>query len=168
MKKYWHTKTLFIEWWKYKWARKYDYCIYCKNVEKPHKWRWLCTKCWDKERDNNPNRRKVKKKSSEKWHKNNYQYIPIEEQKKKWTKKQRTKTKAQYQHEWYTKWREPILLLRKWIILKRKWYILPEYKLHAVPFDIWPKIKDEPYELYKERIRKFELIKNYINKWNKN
>lgn len=165
MKKYWHTKTLFIQWWKYKWSFKYEHCISCWKVEKPHKWRWLCTSCWDKERDKNPRRKEVKQKARHKWHVTHKPKKPRDEWLPMWPKRFLTEEdKKKYRAEWYQKWKEPIIILNKGRIWERKWIILPKYQWKPIPFDIWPKTKEESYEEYKERMRKYELVKSFIDK----
>jgi len=163
MKAYWHTKTLFIQAGKYKWAYHYDHCIECWKVDKPHKWRWLCTRCWDKQRDSDPRRKQIKLKASRKF--SEKKRIPLELQKKRWNKWWWTpEDKKAYQKQWHYKWKEAIIILNKWKIWERKWLILPKYKWKPIPFEIWPKWKDEKYENYKERMRKYEVVKSYIDK----
>lgn len=164
MKQYWHTWTLFIRAWKYKWSYKYDHCIQCKTCDHKHKWRWLCTSCWDKERNKNPKRKETHRVASMKWKNKNNPKKPREEWKKRWNNKQRTMTKQEYQKVWYQRWKEAIIILNKWKIWKNKWKILPEYQWYPIPFDIWPRNKEESYEEYKERMRKFDAVKKYINK----
>jgi len=155
----WPNKTLFIQWWKYKWSYKYDHCTECLTCEFQHKGKGLCTRCHDKKRSNNPIRKeqllKASRKISEK------RRIPAELHKKKWPKPTWFDQK-QYHQEWYQKWKEAILLLRKWVVLQKKWHILPLYKGKPIPFaiDRW----SDSYEEYKERIRKFEVVKKYLDK----
>lgn len=165
-KAYGHTKTLFIQWWKYKWSFKYEHCISCGKVEKPHKWRWLCTRCWDKERDKNTKRKQQKYNVWHKWHITNKPRKPREEWKPMGTKKRITlEQKKEYQRQWYQKWKEAIMILNKWRIWSKKWIILPLYKWKPIPFDIWPRDdKIETYEEYKERVRKFDVVKQFIDK----
>jgi len=154
MKAYWHTKTLFIQWWKYKWACKYDHCINCLKCDKKHKWRWLCTSCWDKERDKNPKRKEIKHKAWMKWHVINKPKKPREEWKKMWPKPTWF-DQIQYKKDWYRMNREPILLLRKWESRKKKWLPCIEYRAPKrtvyLPFD----------DLIKN-YKQFEMIKSYL------
>ena len=166
MKAFWHTKTLFIQAGKYKWSYKHDHCIECWQTKFKHKWRWLCTSCWDKKRDKNPKRKEVKYKAWHKWHIINKPKKPREEWKPMWTKKRLTsEQRKKYRKNWYRKWKEAIIILNKWRIWSKRWLQLPMYKWYSIPFDIWPRNdKIESYEEYKERARKFLIVKNYINK----
>ena len=164
-KEYGHTWTLFIQWWKYKWSQKYEHCIECWLVKFKHKGRWLCTSCWEKERDKDPKRKAVKYKAWHKWHVANKPRKPREEWEPMGTKKRLTpEQKKEYQKAWYQKWKEPIIILNKWRIWAKKWLILPLYKGRPIPFEIWPRMDDETYEEYKERMRKFDLVVKFINK----
>ena len=163
MKALWHTKTLFIQWWKYKWSFKFDHCTVCGTCDFPHKGRWLCTRCMDKERAKNPKRREALRKAGEKWHTTNYVRIPREQWKPMWPKPTGFNQK-EYQKEWYQKWKWAIIPLTKWREWAKKWVRLPLYKWHPIPFDIWPRGKEESYEKYKERMQKFDMIKSFIDK----
>ena len=59
MKNKWHTGTLFFKDGRYWWSYKFETCRECKTVRFPHKWRGLCTSCWDKERNKKTTRRKI-------------------------------------------------------------------------------------------------------------
>ena len=91
MKKYWHTWTLFIQAWKYKWSFKYEHCIKCGKCDSKHKGRWLCTKCRDKERDKNKHRKSIKKQAWLKFYNKVKDTIKEKERKKKQAKKYYTK-----------------------------------------------------------------------------
>ena len=169
-KEYWHTKTLFIQWWKYKWSYKHEHCTECKWVKFKHKGRWLCTSCWDKERANDPNRIETRLNASRKFSEKNR--IPLELQKKKWNKWWWTpEDKKAYQKSWYEKWKIAISTLKKWIVRKRKWLPYVEYKWHPLPFetlgkpfDINVTCTDEQYAKWKSDMLLFEEVKKFINK----
>lgn len=165
-KEYGHTKTLFIQWWKYKWSYKYEHCISCGKVDKPHKWRWLCTRCRDKKRDQDPKRKEQKYKACIKWHENNYKRIPREEWKPMGNLKRLTpEQKKEYQHQWYMKNREVIWLLRKWEVRKRKW--LPTIQIlwkHIPYFDITKPLALERYDEWKKNMELFDKVRKYLNK----
>lgn len=105
MKKYWHTKTLFIQWWKYKWSYKYEYCIWCKWVEAKHKWNWYCTKCHDKRRRASKQRRWQLKIQWVKFHfkQRALQYLEKKERKRKYITIHTPESKKEYQRQWYIK-----------------------------------------------------------------
>lgn len=164
MKAYWHTWTLFIQWWKYKWACKYENCVSCGKVDKPHKWRWLCTRCWDKERDKDPKRKEIKYKAWHKWHIENKPKKPREEWKQMWPRPTWFNEK-EYKHEWYMNNREVILLLRKWEVRKRKW--LPTIQIlwkHIPYFDITKPKSLEWYDEWKKNQELFDKVKKFLTK----
>lgn len=165
MKAFWHTKTLFIQWWKYKWSFHFDHCTQCGKCDKKHKWRWLCSSCWEKDREKSDRRKEQKYQA---WHRFSIKKrIPKELQRKKkpiFTREELTVHRKEAYTKWYTEWKEAILILRKWQELKKLGIVLPEYKWKPIPFDIWPRDdKKEIYEQYKERMRKFDHIKAYID-----
>ena len=177
MKRYWHTNTLFIEWWKYKWSRKYDTCICCKSPKKPHKWNWLCIACFDKQR---AKKRKwaLKRQAWKCYYKNRLLYILTtakDPRKKRWQKPTGFDYKK-YRKEWYRKNREVMLL--KWEVARRREKGLPclkafiKWKEVYFPFE-W--IPDKPYannpnsvtwEDYEKVKRQYDLLYNWYNKWN--
>lgn len=177
MKKYWHTNTLFIEWGKYKWSRKYDTCICCKSPKKPHKWNWLCIACFDKQR---AKKRKwaLKRQNWKHYYKNRLLYILTTEKdprKKRWQQPTGF-DKIKYRKEWYRKNREVMLL--KWEVARRREKGLPclkayiQWKERYFPFE-W--IPDKPYaqnpnsvswEYYEKVKKQYDLLYNWYNKWN--
>ena len=167
MKKYWHTKTLFIQrWnWKYKWSYKYDHCIECGKCDKKHKWKWLCTRCRDKKRDNNQKRKEQKYKAWLKYHQKNYN--PVIE------KKERIKTFdiKSYRKIRYNKNKELIKLKLKTQRMIKKWLscmqMIIKWKIYFLPFTEMiekPCITGNNFKLYnerKEQQKQFILIKSY-------
>lgn len=163
-KEFGHTGTLFIQAWKYKWSYRHEHCIKCWQVKFKHKGRWLCTSCWDKEKDNDPNRKEQKYNAGHKWHVINKPRKPREEWKKRW-QKPTWFYKKEYARQWYQKWKEPIIILNLWRERQKRWIIQPLYKWKPIPFDIWPRDnKIETYEEYKERMRKFQVVKQFVDK----
>lgn len=164
MKNAWHTKTLFIQWWKYKWSYKYDHCIECKTVKFKHKWRWLCTRCWDEERSIKPNRIESKQKASKKWHTINKPRKPREEYKKSLPKPTWFDRRS-YQKEWYMKNREVILFLKKWVVRKRKWLPTIEILWKHIPYiDLEKPIAMSGYDEWKKNVELFDKIRNFLTK----
>lgn len=170
MKNAGHTKTLFIQWGKYKWACHYDHCTECKGVKFKHKWRWLCTSCTDRKRANDPNRKETRIKASRKFCEKNH--IPLELQKKKWNKWWWTpEDKKAYQKSWYEKWKIAILTMKKWIVRKKKWLPYVEYMGHPLPFEtLWKpfdvnnNVPNCVFEKWKSDMILFEEVKKFINK----
>lgn len=164
MKAYWHTKTLFIQGWKYKWACKYEHCIECWQTKFKHKWRWLCTSCWEKERDKTERRKEVKYKAWHKWHIENKPKKPREEWKKMWPKPTGF-DRSEYGKQWYQKNREVILLLNKWKVRKRKWLPVIEILGKYIPYinlEKPPTLKW--YDEWKQNQQIFDKIIQFINK----
>lgn len=157
MKKYWHTKTLFLQNWKYyKWSYKYNHCIVCGNCNHKHKWKWLCTSCFDKQRYNDPKRIITRKKIS-----NNY-YL---KSKTDIIKKERIYNNIKKYQE---KNKEILRLLRLVRYKKNRWYKIMEYninwKIKYLPFETLEKPKthnDKNYNKWQQDIKDFELLKKY-------
>ena len=174
MKQYWHTKTLFIQrWnWKYKWAYKHNHCIECWKCDFKHKWNWLCTKCRDKKRDLDPKRKQIKKKAWLKYHEKNYK--PVIERKKKL----KVFDMKSYQKDWRQKNYEALQLKSKAYRMKKKginvlkmiinWKekLFPWEWLMEKPTVTWNKFK--LYEERKEEQRQFTVLRNYYTKWKEN
>ena len=181
MKRYWHTNTLFIEWWKYKWSRKYDTCVCCKSPKKPHKWNWLCIACFDKQR---AKKRKwaLKRQTWKCYYKNRLLHILTtikDPRKKPWVKPTGFNQK-EYRKQWYQKNKEIMLL--KWEVARRREKGLPclkafiKWKEMYFPFENIekpdtlhsqnPKIWEE-YEKWRINIEKYDLLYNWYNKWKK-
>ena len=166
MKIYWHTKTLFLKWNKYKWSYKYEFCIDCKRCDNIHKWNGRCVKCWDKNR-NKSEKRKIKNKLTS----IKYQYKTrilkwIEQTEKK--KKMKVFDEKKYKQEYYQKNKEVLLLIKKWNKLKKLWwefmYIFIWGKMRILPFKTLKKPKPynkELYEQWRENIKQFSLLKKY-------
>lgn len=107
-KEHWRTWTLFIQNWKYFWAKKYDVCIKCWTCNFKHAWKWLCTSCYDRIRSNKPERSKELKDYKRKrylenrnpvendWRKNNWWKILSDEERRLW--KIKASTKRQKKH----------------------------------------------------------------------
>lgn len=76
-KQFWHTWTLFIQYntGKMKWSYKHDHCIKCGTCNHKHKGRGLCTSCWDKQRDKDPKRLRIKRKAGTKYHQKTYKPV---------------------------------------------------------------------------------------------
>lgn len=76
-KKFWQTWTLFIQYntGKMKWSYKHDHCIKCGTCNHKYKGNWLCTSCWDRQRDRDPKRIATKRKAWNKYHKKNYKPV---------------------------------------------------------------------------------------------
>lgn len=174
MKTFWHTGTLFIQWGKYKWACKYDHCIECLWVSFKHKWKWLCTSCWDKKRANDPNRIETRKKASTKWHTINKPRKPRSEWAKMWPKPTWFDQKA-YQKEWYENNKVYITTIKKWKEWQSKWILCISYRGYPLPLQdldkpkiVVSRIDDEWTQKalndWKERMKLFDIMRIYIDK----
>lgn len=176
MKNLGHTKTLFVQGGKYKWSYKHDHCIECWLVKFKHKWRWLCTSCWDKKRAKNPRRREVLYKSGMKWHHANKPKIPREEWRKTWIQAFRTsESKKEYKRQWhinnYAIWKDAILCINRGKARNKKWLPCVQYKNVYLPFETLGKPFDvnmhcsmEEYDEWKEKMRLFDTVKAYLEK----
>lgn len=74
---------------------------------------------------------------------------------------------VKYKSEWYLQNRERILLLKKWITHKKQGLVHMQYRWIVLPFTIDPlplRLDPAKYDAYKENMRKFDLIKNYLDK----
>lgn len=168
MKKYWHTWTLFIQAWKYKWSYKHDYCVVCWKCDFKHKWNWLCTSCWDKKRDNNERRKEIKRKAGLKYHEQNYK--PVIERKKR----VKSFDAKKYRKEWYNKNIEALKLKAKAYRMMKKGIqclkMIINWKEKYFPFEwliekpttTWNKFKE--YDQWKEQQRQFIILKKYYEK----
>lgn len=161
-KEYWHTKTLFIQAWKYKWSYKFNYCIKCWTCNHKHKWNWLCTSCWDKERDKTNKRKEIKQKAWKKWHKTNY--IPVIERKKR----VKTFDAKTYKKEWRIKNKEALLLKAKAYRMVKKgincMQININWKYKYLPFETLEEPKtttSKNYDNFKQNLKDFNILKKY-------
>ena len=175
---YWHTKTLFIRWWKYKWSNKYDHCINCWTCEKKHKWNGLCRKCWELERDKNPYRVFMKKRMRRK----NYyktrllKILDKKEKPRRWQIPFLTpETRKKQKLLWYKNNFERISLERK--VKRRLKNNLPCLKMIIncnevlFPFESLEKPKtftSDKYDEYKEKLKQFEILTAFYKQKFKN
>lgn len=175
MKNKWHTGTLFFEHWKYRWSYKFDTCQKCKTVEFPHKWRWLCTSCWDKERGNNKNRKYTKKKAGVKFHIKSKLLKILETPVKSRKKREKTFDVKIYKREYYERKKPALKLLAKIDRRLKNWKaclkIMINWKERFFPFD-WierPSCMTSPdFPKYEEQRREFEILREYYNNlWKK-
>ena len=175
MKAFGHTKTLFIQWWKYKWACHYDHCIKCLWVSFKHKWNWLCTSCRDKERANDPNRIITRRNASLKWHTTNKPRKPREEWAKMWPKPKWLFDKKAYQKEWYEKNKIYLATIKRWKEWQSKWIPCISYRWYPLPLQDLdkPKVQDNMLDsidwkktmnAWKERMKLFDIMRIYIDK----
>lgn len=169
MKNQWHTKTLFIQWWKYKWAWHYETCIECKTVKFKHKWKWLCSSCFDRDRKKNKQRVTNLKIQSFKFHYKNraLQYLT----KTKHKKKKLNWDIVKYKKEYYENNRVVILLINKAKRLRKRWFNCLKMnikdKVIYFPFEWIEKPKtytDKDYLDYKQKMKEFDLIVNFYRK----
>lgn len=153
---YGHTKTLFIEGGKFKWARHYEHCIECWTCNSKYKGNWLCTKCYDKKRYKNPKRKQINYKAAMKWHRKNYK--PVIERKKRIS----TFNKKEYQKKWYEENKQLISYINKW--KKINWLeVIFNKKTIKMPFHTLEKPKcttDPKYGKWKENMKIYLLLKN--------
>jgi len=161
MKICWHTKTLFIQWWKYKWSYKFNHCIKCLTCENKHKWKWLCTKCFDKNRDKNFNRKKVKLKAWLKYY-----------QKHKWTDKEKIRLRN-VAKVYYQKHKEALKIIQRVRNRLKAWKkclkIVINWKDRYLPFENIEKPNCTTsnmnlYDEWREKIRQLDILNNYYIK----
>ena len=175
MKAFGHTKTLFVQAWKYKWSYKYDHCIKCLWVSFKHKWNWLCTSCWDKKRHNNPERISSRKRAWVKWHTINKPRKPREEWAKMWPKPKWLFDKKAYQKQWYEENKIYLSTIKKWKEWQSKWIPCISYRGYPLPLQDLdkPKICDNALDTiewkktinaWKERMNLFDIMRIYIDK----
>ena len=170
MKAYGHTKTLFIQAWKYKWSYKHDFCISCKNVSSKHKWKWLCTKCFDKNRREDSKRLfNLAKQNWKYYYKTRIlMFLEKTEHKKKALNFTKEDQKI-YQKEWYTINREAILLKWKADRMKKRWETVLiafiKWKERYFPFTniTRPPMWHDMIE-YREKDRQYILLRQFYNK----
>lgn len=179
MKKYGHTGTLFIQHqnWKYKWSYKYDHCRHCWTCNFKHKWRWLCTSCWDKERAKKKSRILVRRKASKNRYSKHFKKNPIikeirwkiikilnQERRKEMNRKRCLK--------WRSKNKEVINIKQRVKTRQKKWLYCMEYRINwktiFLPFeDLWKPINNlysknhKQYEEWKQNMKDFEILKKY-------
>lgn len=156
MKQYGHTKTLFIEGWKYKWSRKYDHCQDCKTCDSKHKGNGICTRCTDKRRSYDPVYAEQKRQAKLRYHKRNYQYIPREEWKKFWPKNTLTPDERRaYQRDWMRRSRYIKSFLSTDQIPN-----FPQYKGYTIKLDFASGTAKE----IEEKTKMFTILKEWIDK----
>jgi len=169
MKNKWHTWTLFYENGKYRWSYKYDTCIKCWTVESKHKWKWLCARCYDKKRKENPKR--VFNLAKQNWR---YYYktrILMFLEKTEHKKKQAIRTPEyykQYKKDWFQKNKRMMYLKARTKRLLKKWLNLMTYNINwkviNLPFESLERpSKAIPweYDKRKQNMKDFLIIKNY-------
>jgi len=123
-----------------KWARKYDKCIKCWEIDFKHHWKWICTCCYDKKRSKTTAR---KIKTAEYKKKYAVNHPEIVEKCKEWWK------------EWARWLNEVFVILNKGRRWKKEWKICIEYKWKPIPLYITSR---DP-----EIQRKWQAVKHYID-----
>ena len=175
-KEYWHTKTLFLQNWKYyKWSYKFDNCQNCWTCDFKHKWRWLCTSCFDKERKVNSKKRlfNLAKQNWKHYYRKRVELFLTKTEHKKKKVNFTKEMQVEYKKEWYKKNSERISIIRRWEKRKKKWLPCLEYitskKTIYLPFEglekpwaifNWEHFTKEYLE-WKENYRQFNIIFNY-------
>ncbi len=160
MKNKWHTGTLFIKGWKYQWSYKHSSCVKCRKVDFPHKGKGLCSKCYDKKRDENPERQLIKEKARKKWFKANYEYI-------KKAKETSTFDDKAYKKKWYWenhwKYLKAKKLLKEWAKKNLQWIECIKFRhndeYYYLPYetfqkDYWTATRQKDLKLCKEWLDK--------------
>lgn len=153
MKTHWHTGTLFIQAWKYKWSYNFDHCIKCWTCNFKHKGKGICTSCHDKERAKWRTRKQTLKKSNSKWIETSREQF--NEYQKKWHK------------EYYEKNKEVINLIRAWQRYKKQGKPVLIISWKPIPFMelIKPKSTRDPrYEEWKKNDILFTKLKLFLEK----
>lgn len=179
MKKFWHTKTLFIQAGKYKWSYKHFHCIVCWMVEYPHKGKWLCTSCFDKERVKNKKRKNKVKLASIKFHIKKRILSKLTAKERVYNEKMTREDRLQYQKEWYQEIKEKnIEIIRlKWKIqrMKKSWKPMLTMRLWwktcYFPFAWVPekpfhsKFDTQEWKEYETIRKQYDILYRYYTKW---
>jgi len=171
MKKYWHTWTLFINWWKYKWAYKYEHCIECWQSNSKHKGKWLCTKCWDKERGKTGKRKRQNMIKSRKfYYKERILMFLVKTEFKKKKRNWTNESMDIYKKEWYKQNKERISLEKKTKTRLKNWlpclqmYIKWKLRYFAFAWIDKPKVKPEFDLNYQKTKKEYNILKSYYEK----
>ncbi len=181
MKKYWHTKTLFIQpWtWKYKWSYKFEHCVECLTCNFKHKGRWLCTSCWDKERKAKKKRSIKLKIASRRFSFRKRIKFWLENQpKKKWPRpflESEKKTRKEIAQDYYKKNKEVLNIKGAvWRRRQKGLFCMQAnfgWKIVFLPFESLEKPKkfDNPnyekeYEIWRKNLKDFEILKSFYFK----
>lgn len=168
-KKFWHTKTLFLQNGKYyKWSYKYTHCRECGNCDHKHKGRWLCTSCFDKERAKNMSRKAQMKVIWRRWHEKHYTRVV---EKKKIVRHYTDESIRDYQRRWYKENHDAMLLLYKIKRRKLRWLLCMEiiikWKTRFLPFEsiVRPskRCTQKEYDEYKKSENQFKTLVDYYN-----
>lgn len=174
MKNKWHTKTLFLQNWKYyKWSYKYDNCIQCKTCKFKHKGNWLCSSCYDKKRKIKDDKRKfqLKKQNWKHYYKRRVLLFLEKKEDLRFWKRESNFDQKVYKAKWYQENYERIRLINKLRIRQRKWLnclkMIIKWKDVYFPFE-WiekpSKVDSIEYEKYKENLKEFNILKKYYGK----
>ncbi len=177
-KNFWHTKTLFIDSnWKYKWSYKNDFCINCKTCKFKHKWRWLCTSCFEKERKTKSNKRKfnLKKQNTKFYVKSRVLHYLNKKEDLRFRKRRSNFNEKEYKKKYYIDNLERLKLQSKTHRRLKKWLpclkIIVNWKDKFLPFESLDKPSQynnlnysEEYDEWKEKIRQFDLLVNFWKK----
>lgn len=142
-----------------KWSRNYKYCIKCYTNTNKHKWNWLCTSCFDKNRYKNNEKRRIQNKI--RWTKFHFnvrilQYLFKKKHKKTWPDIIRDKKiNSLYAKIWY--W------LKKW---KNLIQININWNYNYLPFEEIYDKKNVKYKKQQEEYKKMLIYyyKKYENK----
>ena len=173
--------TLFVQWWKIKWSYKFQCCIKCNSCDFKHKWRGLCTRCWDKKRDKTRKRIEQKKITKAKWHKDNYKKsISIKDIlfyrtnifSILNTKEKLLADKRRVSSRYYHKNKDVLNLINTVRRRIKRWKpclkIIINWKDRYLPFESLDKPKTFTNKRYDEYIlqkKQFKILTDYYNKW---
>jgi len=183
---YWHTGTLFKQWNKLMWARKYEHCIECWTCNYQHKAKWLCCHCREVERMKDKKRQimrkivkirywvrlRIKRKLATPKRKLSYMELKYWKADPERTKKIKRESKKNY----YKNNKELCCLLWKVFRMRKSWKkcmeIIINNKTRYLPFASLDKPKtgtSKENEKYKKKLREFLILKKYYEKcWKRN
>lgn len=166
MRNLWHSKTLFMMWNKYYWAKKHEHCVVCWTVKYKHRCRWMCTSCYAKEKRKTPNAQKSNKISRNKINYRNRVLKYLEQKEKK--VRPRTRNQYEYNKKRRNEFKIEYRLIEKARRRRKKWLpclsMIINWKTKYFPFEWIDKPKcttSDGREEYYKRLKEFQILKDY-------
>ena len=174
MKNKWHTGTLFMQAWKYKWSYKNDTCIECGSCKFKHKGKGLCVACYDKKRKIDEPKRKFNL-AKQGWKHYYKTRVLMFLEKTSHKKKKRKKSKEdirKYKNEWYHKNKEALSLKARVYRRRKKWLpclqMIVNNKTVYFPFSEISKptqaFWSPEWQEYAEKRRQYDILREYYQK----
>lgn len=143
------------------WSKKYKKCNKCWTIEIKHKWRWLCLKCYDKQRAKKQKRKEVLRNATRKYIEKNKLYEKYK------------KSKIESVKKYYKKNKEALQIIRRVRYRFNKWLKCLEFninwKIKYLPFESLEKPNKttnnlKKYDEWKKNMEDFKILKNYYLK----